>query len=329
MENSQELIAEFHDSNHELRSHIKRALGHLTVPYPSLSTLPSSSTSKLMSDATHSPEHAAVVEENTNPLLIPPRTTPPNAPISSVRTLEQDAAIQEHFAGFLRICEDGSTNVAGIRFPHPDEPTPSELNDSNQENIPPAPTVPHPNPPVQTPSPLGRTRHSSHSLTTSLPTKPSWPPSLECITTSTVATHTSNRSKRSFKLAELSDTKARPARMTKLWHSSQDSIKYDDWNLDLSRLPLRHQHPLTSPSQHSVYRATCKSQPVPRPPVPESALWPADWLRPSNALPEDSGVQGLKLTVWECEYRLFRRGFANELNCCLLARQEELKRRLP
>ena len=54
-----------------------------------------------------------------------------------------------------------------------------------------------------------------------------------------------------------------------------------------------------------------------------------DRLHPSNALPKDSGVQGLKLTIWEHEYRLFRRGFAMELNCCLLARQEELKRRLP
>ena len=123
MENAQELIAEFHNSNNELRSHIKRALGRLSIPYPFLSTLPSSSISKLMSNATHSSEHATVIEENTDPLPVPPRTTPPDAPSGSVRTPEQDAAIQERIAGFLRICEDGSTNVAGIRFPHPDEPT--------------------------------------------------------------------------------------------------------------------------------------------------------------------------------------------------------------
>ena len=68
---------------------------------------------------------------------------------------------------------------------------------------------------------------------------------------------------------------------------------------------------------------------MPRPPVPESALWPADRLHPSNALPKDNGVQGLKLAIWEHEYRLFQRGFAMELNCCLLACQEELKHRLP
>ena len=74
---------------------------------------------------------------------------------------EQDTAIQERIAGLLRICEDGSTNFAGICFPHPDEPTPSELNDSDQENIPPpVPTIPRPSPPVQTPPPLSRTRHS-------------------------------------------------------------------------------------------------------------------------------------------------------------------------
>ena len=40
-------------------------------------------------------------------------------------------------------------------FLHPNEPTPSELNNSNQENIaPPVPTVPCINPPIQ--APLGR-----------------------------------------------------------------------------------------------------------------------------------------------------------------------------
>ena len=84
----------------------------------------------------------------------------PDAPEGSVRTPEQDTAVQERIAGFLRICKDGSTNVAGIRFPHPDEPAPSELNDSDQENVPPTPTVPRLNPSIQALPPLGRTRHS-------------------------------------------------------------------------------------------------------------------------------------------------------------------------
>ena len=160
MENAQELIAEFHDSNRELRSHIRRALEHLHVFHPLSSTLPSTLTSTHMSDASHSTDHATAVEENTTPLPIPPRSVTPDATSSSVHTQEQDATIQERIAGFLRICEDGSTNVAGIRFPHPDKPTPSELNDSDQENIP--PSTP---PATRTSSPvwaeaLGRTRAS-------------------------------------------------------------------------------------------------------------------------------------------------------------------------
>ena len=63
--------------------------------------------------------------------------------------------------------------------------------------------------------------------------------------------------------------------------------------------------------------------------MPESVQWPADWLRPSQRIPVDHGVQGLKLITWELEYRLFQKAFKSELSCCLLARQEELKRRLP
>ena len=84
MENAQELIAEFHNSNRELRSHIRRTLRHLSIPYSFPSTLPFNSTFKHMSDATHSSNHATVVEENMNPLPIPPRTTTPDAPTSSV-----------------------------------------------------------------------------------------------------------------------------------------------------------------------------------------------------------------------------------------------------
>ena len=160
MENTQELIAEFHDSNRELCSHIRRALEHLHILNPLSSTLPSTSTSTHMSDASHSTDHATTVEENTAPLPIPPHSITPNATSSSVRTQEQDTAIQEHIAGFLRVCEDRSTNVAGIRFPHPDEPTPSKLNDSNQENIlPSAPPATRASSPVQAEA-LGRTQAS-------------------------------------------------------------------------------------------------------------------------------------------------------------------------
>ena len=63
--------------------------------------------------------------------------------------------------------------------------------------------------------------------------------------------------------------------------------------------------------------------------MPESTQWPADRLHPSNLVPEVPGVQGLKHAAWEEEYSLFRRGFVLELSCCLLARQEELRHRLP
>ena len=175
---------------------------------------------------------------------------------------------------------------------------------------------------------LAGCRQPSPSQMTLPPTKPSWPPSPEYKTTSTMVTHMSGRSKRSFKSLTLSNTKGQPAKMTKPQHSSRDSTKLDDWNLDLSHLPLRHQHPLTSPFRHLPFQETCKSWRVPWPPVPKSTLWPADRLRPSNLIPEVPGVWGLKLTTWEEEYHLFQRGFASELSCCLLTRQEELRRHL-
>ena len=126
MENAQELIAEFHDSNCELCSHIKRALGHLPILYPFLSTLPSTSTSEHLSDVAHSSDHTTAVE-NMNPLPVPPHTTTPNAPASSVHTAVSTPTT------FYRVRDED--------FPHPDEPTPSELNDSDQENMPP-PVIP-------------------------------------------------------------------------------------------------------------------------------------------------------------------------------------------
>ena len=127
MENTQELIAEFHNSNHELHSHIRRALRHLPTPYPFPLALPSISTSEHMSDASHSSNHAAVVEENTDPLPIPPHSATSDAPTSPVR-----AAVSTPTT-FYRVRDED--------FPDPDKPTPSELNNSDQENMPP-PVVP-------------------------------------------------------------------------------------------------------------------------------------------------------------------------------------------
>ena len=90
------------------------------------------------------------------------------------------------------------------------------------------------------------------------PTKPSLWPSLEFQTMSTVATRMSNRSKRSFELVAPSNTEDHPVKMKKPQCSSHSSIKYDNWNLDLSHLPLRHQHPLTSPFRHCPYLVMCE-----------------------------------------------------------------------
>ena len=103
----------------------------------------------------------------------------------------------------------------------------------------------------------------SSSPTTSPPIKPSSLPSLECVTQSTTVMRTSNRLKRSFESVAPSDTADHLVKMKRLRCSSQDSTKFDDWNLDLSLLPLRHQHMLTSPFRHLPYRATRKSRPVP------------------------------------------------------------------
>ena len=145
MENAQELIAEFHDSNNELRSHIRRALGHLHAFHPLSSTLPSTST--YMSDASHSASNTTTVEENTTPLPIPPRTTTADAPKSPVRAQISTPTT------FYRIRDKD--------FLHPDEPALSELNDSDQENMPPPIIHPaaHTGSPVRA-EPLGRTRAS-------------------------------------------------------------------------------------------------------------------------------------------------------------------------
>ena len=120
MENTQELIAEFHNSNSELGSHIKRALRRISNLYP-LSTLPSSLSSNPMSDASTLTELPFGTGENTDPLPVPPCTT------------TSDASPDQ-----LRVQNTTPTTFVCIRdtdFPHPKEPTPSELNNSDQENV--------------------------------------------------------------------------------------------------------------------------------------------------------------------------------------------------
>ena len=143
MENTQELIAEFHSSNSKHSSHIKRAFKHVPYLY-SPSTLPPTLISTHMSDVFTLTKLPFGNEENANPLPIPPHLTATDAPPGQL-------CIQNSMpATFIRTRDSN--------FPHPDEPTPSELNDSNQENIaPPASTVPRISPPVQAvQTPLGR-----------------------------------------------------------------------------------------------------------------------------------------------------------------------------
>ena len=140
MENTQELIAEFHNSNSEHSSHIKRALECISTLHP-LSTLPSTLISKHMSDASTLAELPYGTEENLNPLPIPLRTTTPNAP--------PDQLCVQNAMPATFIC------IRDSDFPHPDEPTPSELNDSDQENIaPPVQAISCSNPSIH--MPLGR-----------------------------------------------------------------------------------------------------------------------------------------------------------------------------
>ena len=144
MENAQELIAEFHHSNSILSSHIKRAAERFSVLYP---VLPSTLTSAHMSNASHSTNHTTTVEENTAPLPDPPRTTTSDVPKSPV------CAPISTPTTFYRVRDED--------FPHLDEPTPSQLNDSDQENVPP-PVVPptiRASSPIQA-EPLGRMRAS-------------------------------------------------------------------------------------------------------------------------------------------------------------------------
>ena len=136
MENAQDLIAEFHNSNSGLSSHIRRTLGHVSNLYP-LSTLPHTLISNHMSDAFTLAELPFGTRENTDPLPIPPHMTTPDAPSDQLHVQNTTPA------AFVRVRDSD--------FPHPDECTPSELNDSDQENI---------APPIQAVSCSGPTIHT-------------------------------------------------------------------------------------------------------------------------------------------------------------------------
>ena len=142
MDNAQELIAEFHNSHSNFSSHIRRALEFVSNHYPS-SALPHSLISTHMSDASTLAELPFGAKENTDPLPIPPRTSTPDA-------LHAQLHVQNPTpTSFVRIRDED--------FPHPNEPTPSELNNSDQENVlPPVPEVPRRHPTIR--APLGRTQ---------------------------------------------------------------------------------------------------------------------------------------------------------------------------
>ena len=132
MENAQELIAEFHSSNPKLSSRIRRTFECLSILYSS-STPSSTLTPKPMSDVSHIETIAA--EENTTPLPIPPHQAAADVTTGPV---------------LVQILPTWFVQIRDEDFPHPDEPTPSELNNSNQENIAPSvPEVPSPHPTFQ------------------------------------------------------------------------------------------------------------------------------------------------------------------------------------
>ena len=84
MENAQELIAEFHNPNSGLSSHIKRTFECVSILYP-LSTLPATLISNHMSDASTLAELPFRTGENMDPLSIPPHTATPHAPSDQLR----------------------------------------------------------------------------------------------------------------------------------------------------------------------------------------------------------------------------------------------------
>ena len=274
MDNAQELIAEFHNSHPDLNSHIKRALEHVTNHYPP-STLPQLLTSTHMSDAS---TLAELPSESRKIRIHSPFL---HTQLPQMRPLLNYAyRTPRHPA--LSVSETKTSHIPTS------PPLVTSTTQTKKTYSPPYQKFHVDIPPFE--------RHSegpkqpSLSQTTPLLTKQSSPLSPECATPSTMVTHTSARLKRSSASLVPSDTEGRPVKMTKLRHSSHNCTRFDNWNMDLSRLPLRHQHPLTSLFQHLPFRETRKSRRVPRPPVPESAQWPVDRLRPSNLVPKVPGV---------------------------------------
>ena len=285
------------------------------------STLPSSSTSKLMSDAAHSSGHATAVEENQDPLPIPPHTATQMLPL--VQYARQSPPLLPSIESGMKTSHTQTNPLPANSTTQTKRTCRRPQFPSQYEIAPPFEQQSLEGPTCQSPS-LTMTQSTGHL---SLPLQ-------ECgttstVTTPTVATRTSSRLKRSSELAELSSTEG-PLMMTKKQRFSVPNwTTSEGWNWERSRIPLHHHHPLMSPFRHQPYCATRKSRPVLWPPVPESTQWPADRLHPSRRVPVDHGVKGLKLVTWELEYRLFQQAFKSELSCCLLTRQEELKRHLP
>ena len=142
MENAQELIAEFHNSNSVHSSHIRRTLECISGLYP-FSTLPSTLTSTHMSDASTLAELPFRTQENMDPLPIPPCVATPDASPAQLHIQNATPATFVH--------------IRDTNFPHPDEPTPNELNNSDQEDVAlPIQAVSHSGPSIH--SPLGRTQ---------------------------------------------------------------------------------------------------------------------------------------------------------------------------
>ena len=86
-----------------------------------------------MSDASHTTKLPSAAEENTSPLPIPPHEAATDVTTGPI-------LVQVLPICFVRIRDED--------FSHPDEPTLSELNDSDQENTPP------PTREIQSPHPL-------------------------------------------------------------------------------------------------------------------------------------------------------------------------------
>ena len=244
MENAQELIAEFHNSHSDLGSHIKRAFKRVSSLYPS-STLPPTLISYHMSDASTLTELPFGTGENTDPLPIPPRTTTSDASPDQLRIQNATPVT------FIQIRETD--------FPHPDKPTPSELNDSDQENIAPSvQAISHPGPSIRTP--LGRTQ-AAIPFTDNAATNQALLAAITRVCNNIDRGDTYvGEIEEIVRIARALRHQGTPSEDTKLQPSSRGCTKFDDWNLNLSRLPLRHQHPLTSPFRHLPFQETRKSQ---------------------------------------------------------------------